>query len=56
MGIGALFWAHWINPRGFLGVKELGSKGVKTIVFLAGVRELRGVRWSYKELEGVRGQ
>jgi len=44
------------KSRGFLGVKELRSKVVKTIVFLTGVRESRGVRRSYKEIEGVRGQ
>ena len=27
-------WAHRINPGGYLGVTELGSKGVKTIVFV----------------------
>jgi hypothetical protein len=31
--------AHWINLGAFLGVKELGSKGVKTIVLLAGFME-----------------
>jgi hypothetical protein len=40
--------AHQINPRGFLGVKELGSEGVKTIVF-GFILEAGGRRQEYRQ-------